>query len=112
MTGRTDGVGAFWWTIAEFCRQELLPYVFADVEDERNQYTMVVHQVATRLRTLGTPAGNDGAWSVDGTLLRTYDELVDFVVARSATRTPAGSGPAPRSAPARSTRSSAGCARR
>ena len=50
VTGRTSGVGAFWWTLAEFCRQELLPYVFADVEDERNQYTMVVHQVATRLK--------------------------------------------------------------
>lgn len=82
VTGRTDGVAAFWWTIAEFCQQELLQYVFADVEDERNQYTMVVHQVATRLRTTGTPAGADGAWSVDGTLLRTYDQLVDFVVAQ------------------------------
>jgi DNA helicase HerA-like ATPase len=82
VTGRTDGVGAFWWTIAEFCQQELLPYVFADVEDERNQYTMVVHQVATRLRTQGAPAGIDGAWTVDGTLLRTYDDLVDFVVAK------------------------------
>ena len=49
VTGRTSGVNAFWWTLAEFCRDELLPYVFADVEDERNQYTMVVHQVATRL---------------------------------------------------------------
>jgi len=82
VTGRTDGVDAFWWTIAEFCQQELLAYVFADVEDERNQYTMVVHQVATRLRTAGQPAGTDGAWTVDGTLLRTYDDLVDFVVAK------------------------------
>ena len=32
---------AFWWTLAEFCAGELLPYVFADAEDERNQYTMV-----------------------------------------------------------------------
>ena len=57
VTGRTSGVGAFWWTLAEFCRQELLPYVFADVEDERNQYTMVVHQVATRLKLDAQPAG-------------------------------------------------------
>jgi uncharacterized protein len=82
VTGRTDGVAAFWWTIAEFCAGELLPFVFADVEDERQQYTMVVQQVATRLRTEGRPVGADGAWSVDGTLLRTYDELVDFVVGR------------------------------
>ena len=80
VTGRTDGVAAFWWTIAEFCQQELLPFVFSDVEDERNQYTMVVHQVAGRLRALGQPAGTDGAWSVEGRQLRTYDQLVDFVV--------------------------------
>ena len=82
VTGRTDGVTAFWWTIAEFCAGELLPFVFADVEDERQQYTMVVQQVATRLRSDGRPIGTDGAWTVDGTVLRTYDELVDFVVAR------------------------------
>ena len=39
-------MSAFWWTLAEFCSGELLPYVFADAEDERNQYTMVIHQVA------------------------------------------------------------------
>ena len=50
VAGRTSGVEAFWWTIAEFCARQLLPYVFADAEDERNQYTIVVHQVATRLR--------------------------------------------------------------
>jgi len=82
VTGRTGGVGGFWWTIAEFCSQELLQYVFADVEDERNQYTMVVHQVAARLRSQGTAAGADGAWSVAGRLLRTYDELVEFVVGK------------------------------
>jgi hypothetical protein len=82
VTGRTSGVGAFWWTIAEFCAQELLPYVFADAEDERNQYTMVVHQVANRLRLDATAAGTDGAASVDGQLCRTYAELVDLICAR------------------------------
>lgn len=82
VTARTAGVAAFWWTIEEFCQQQLLPYVFADADDERNQYMTVVHQVANRLRRHGSPAGIDGAWSVDGQLLRTYDELVDFVVDR------------------------------
>ena len=41
---------AFWWTLEEFCDQQLLPYVFADAEDERQQYTIVIQQVATRLR--------------------------------------------------------------
>jgi DNA helicase HerA-like ATPase len=82
VTGRTSGVGAFWWTIAEFCATDLLPYVFADAEDERNQYTMVIHQVANRLRLDSTPAGKDGAANVDGVLCRTYAELIDVVCER------------------------------
>jgi hypothetical protein len=80
VTARTAGVAPFWWTVEEFCREQLLPYVFADTDDERNQYMTVVHQVATRLRRDGSPAGTDGAWSVDGTVARTYDDLVDLVV--------------------------------
>ncbi|GAA0276250.1 ATP-binding protein [Cryptosporangium japonicum] len=85
LTGRPDvreratGVHAFWWTLHEFCRDELLPYVFADAEDERNQYTMVVHQVAARLRMDAVPAGTDGAIAVDGRQVRTYDQLVDLI---------------------------------
>jgi uncharacterized protein len=78
VTGRTSGVTSFWWTLAEFCAGELLPYVFADAEDERNQYTMVIHQVAAQLRREATPVG-DGAVSVEGRVLRTYADLVEFV---------------------------------
>ena len=79
VTGRTSGVSAFWWTLAEFCSGELLPYVFADAEDERNQYTMVIHQVAARLRREAVPTGHDGAVTVEGRLLRTYDDLIEFL---------------------------------
>lgn len=80
VTGRTSGVTSFWWTLAEFCSRELLPYVFADAEDERNQYTMVVHQVTNRLRLDAAPAGTDGAVTIGGGIVRTYDELVELVV--------------------------------
>ena len=56
VTGRTDGVEAFWWTLDEFCSGKLLPYVFADAEDERNQYTLVVHQVTAKLRREAAPS--------------------------------------------------------
>ena len=79
VVGRTSGVTAFWWTIAEFCSRELLPYVFADAEDERNQYTMVIHQVAARLRREAVADGTDGAVRVEGRLLRTYDDLIEFL---------------------------------
>ena len=79
VTGRTSGVGAFWWTLEEFCRDELLPFVFADVEDERNQYTMVVHQVTGRLKREFQAAGSDGSVSIDGRTARTWPELVDLI---------------------------------
>ena len=79
VTGRTSGVTAFWWTLHEFCSGELLPYVFADAEDERNQYTMVIHQVAARLRREAVATGVDGAVTVGGRTLRTYDDLVEFL---------------------------------
>jgi DNA helicase HerA-like ATPase len=82
VTGRTSGVDAFWWTLAEFCSRQLLPYVFADAEDDRNQYTIVIHQVAARLRLDAIPAGGDGAVSIGGTRLTTYQELVDLIVDR------------------------------
>lgn len=80
--GRTHGVHAFWWTLAEFCAQQLLPYVFADAEDERSQYTLVIHQVTNKLQFDATPAGLDGAVSIDGVLVRTYAELVDLICDR------------------------------
>jgi len=82
VTGRTSGISAFWWTLAEFCADELLPYVFADAEDERNQYTTVIHQVANRLRRDATATGDGGAVAIEGQLLRTYDDLVDFLFER------------------------------
>src|SRR3954452_8011491 len=78
VTGRTSGVSAFWWTLAEFCRDELLPYAFADAEDERNQYTMVIHQVTARLRREAIEL-DDGAVQIGGRVLRTYDQLIEFV---------------------------------
>jgi DNA helicase HerA-like ATPase len=79
VTGRTSGISPFWWTLREFCELELLRYAFADAEDERNQYTSVIHQVATRLRRDTVAAGIEGAVSVEGQLIRTYAQLVEFI---------------------------------
>jgi DNA helicase HerA-like ATPase len=82
VTGRTSGVAAFWWTPAEFCAQDLLRYAFADAEDERNQYTSVIHQVAARLRLDAVPYGNNGSVRLDDDVVTTYEELVDVIAAR------------------------------
>ena len=78
---RTTGVSSFYWTVADFVTAELLPFVFADAEDERQQYTMVIHQVMRRLSE-GEPAGDDGKWRVDGVTLVTYHDLVELIVER------------------------------
>jgi DNA helicase HerA-like ATPase len=74
---RASGVKPFFWTIEEFCAQRLLPFLFADAEDDRQQYTMVVHNVARRLED-AVPAGS-GAVSIDGQTIRSFRDLVELV---------------------------------
>ncbi|PZG23424.1 ATPase [Micromonospora craterilacus] len=78
VSSRLTGVDSFYWTLTEFCEKRLLPYVFADADDERQQYTMVVHSVAAHLARYAQPA--DGGVSIDGTRLGTYADLVDHIV--------------------------------
>ena len=81
VASRTTGVRTYFWTIADFVQDELLPFVFADAEDERQQYTMVIHHVARRLQD-GEPVGDHGAWRIDGETITTYHELVELIVQR------------------------------
>jgi DNA helicase HerA-like ATPase len=79
VSGRTSGVNAFWWTLHEFCRDGLLPYAFADAEDDRNQYTSVIHQVTARLKRDAVEADDAGAVTIAGRTARTYDQFVDVI---------------------------------
>jgi hypothetical protein len=79
---RTTGVSTYYWTIADFIDGELLPFVFADAEDERQQYTMVIHNVVRKLKLDGAAVGDDGAWKIDGVTITTYHELVELIVDR------------------------------
>jgi DNA helicase HerA-like ATPase len=87
VTARDRAVSPFYWTLAEFCAQELLPFVFADAEDERAQYTMLIAQVAARLRRDGAAVGGDGAVKIGGAdpandrIVRTFADLVDLLEA-------------------------------
>lgn len=87
VTARDRAVSPFYWTLAEFCEQELLPFVFADAEDERAQYTMLVGQVAARLRRDGLAAGADGAVKIrdagpaNDKIIRTFADLVRLLEA-------------------------------
>jgi DNA helicase HerA-like ATPase len=78
VAARQLDVTSFFWTIDDFCRDELLPFLFADAEDDRQQYTMVVHNVVARLKQLAEPVG-DGAVAIDGQVVRTFDDLVELI---------------------------------
>src|SRR5262249_57551562 len=84
---RDRAVSLFFWTIAEFCELEPLPFVFADAEDERAQYTMLIAQVAARLRRDAVKAGTDGAVRIAGVdsandkIIRTFGDLVSMLEA-------------------------------
>ncbi|GII20455.1 ATPase [Planosporangium mesophilum] len=78
VSSRHAGVDSFYWTLAEFCENRLLPFVFADADDERQQYTMVVHAVTAHLARVAQPA--DSGVVIDGTRIGGYAELVDYLV--------------------------------
>ncbi|CAN5890393.1 ATP-binding protein [soil metagenome] len=73
---RSD-VTSFCWTLAEFCHDDLLPFLFADAEDDRAQYTMVVYSVMAQLRRVS--ANDDGSVVSEGVTVRTFRQLADFI---------------------------------
>ncbi len=77
---RTEGVTSFYWSLAEFCHDDLLPFLFADAEDDRSQYTMVVYNVMAQLRHASRL--EDGAVVIEGSTLRSFRDLVDFITLR------------------------------
>lgn len=82
VSSRLDGaVRSFFWTLAEFCSEELLPFLFADAEDDRQQYTLIVHNVTAKLKREAQPLA-DGGVTLDGVAIRTFRDLVDFIIDR------------------------------
>ncbi|MGH8895598.1 MAG: ATP-binding protein, partial [Egibacteraceae bacterium] len=80
VASRAEGVTSFFWTLADFCAQDLLPFLFADAEDGRAQYTIVIGNVMARLRDADALA--DGGVRVDGHEVRTFGDLVDLIADR------------------------------
>nr|WP_201760807.1 ATP-binding protein [Nonomuraea sp. K271] len=79
VSARTQGVSSFYWTLVEFCEEELLRFVFADADDERAGYSLLVGQVAARLKAWAEPVGDGGAVMVQGTAARTFADLVELL---------------------------------
>jgi len=74
------GVRPYFWTIASFCADGLLPFLFADAEDERQQYTIVVSSVAAQLMRYAREGDtSDGAVRIDGRTIRTFAQLIETI---------------------------------
>ncbi|MFZ0493245.1 MAG: ATP-binding protein [Acidimicrobiia bacterium] len=80
VVSRHEGVTPFFWSLAEFCSDDLLPFLFAGAEDDRAHYSMVVYNVMARLHK-ATRLG-DGAVAFDGQDIRTFRDLVDFITTK------------------------------
>ena len=78
---RQKGVTAYFWTLAEFCAEGLLPFVFADAEDDRQQYTIIIHNVVAKLRDAaeGLP---DGGIAIDGETITDFESLARMIADR------------------------------
>ncbi len=78
--GSRSDVTSFFWSIHEFCVDDLLPFLFADSEDERAQYTTVVYNVMAQLRR--AEPTETGAAIIDGTKVRTFRELAELITTK------------------------------
>ena len=76
VSSRSD-LTSFFWTLAEFCHEDLMIFLFADAEDERAQYTMVVYNVMAQLRH--AEPGDGGSVRIEGETVRTFREMVDLI---------------------------------
>ncbi len=74
---RHTGVDSYFWSLTDFCHGNLLPFLFTDAEDDRQQYTIVIQNVAARLRD-AEPLG-DGGVKIEGREVRTFRELVKLL---------------------------------
>ena len=75
---RQGGVRSYFWTLHEFCDNELLPYLFTDAQDDRQQYNLIVHNVTARLKREAKPIGEGGV-SIGAYQVRTLGDLFEVI---------------------------------
>jgi len=74
---RPTGVRSYFWSLTEFCHEGLFPFLFTDAEDDQKQYTLVVANVAARLKD-AEPLGEGGV-RLEGREVRTFLELARLI---------------------------------
>jgi DNA helicase HerA-like ATPase len=77
---RIGGVDPLLWSLHDFCANRLFPFLFADPEDERQQYTIVVQAVTAQLaEAVRHDQAGDGAIRIDDERITTFTGLVDVI---------------------------------
>ncbi len=77
---RSDGkVRPFMYTLAAFCAEELLPFLFADAGDERQQYTTTVANVTAQLKRSARAITDAGDVRIGARTCRTFSQLVSVI---------------------------------
>ena len=78
---RQGGVKSYFWTLQEFCENELLPYLFTDHQDDRQQYTLIVHNVTAKLKS-EVESLAEGGVRIGERTARTLGDLFEIIVDR------------------------------
>jgi DNA helicase HerA-like ATPase len=77
---RQEGVQPYVWTLRDFCRERLLRFMFVDTEDARAQIHLVISRVEQALERAAREGDlSEASVTLDLTVIRTFDELVDHL---------------------------------
>ena len=76
---RLDGVEPYCWSLYDFCDRELLPFLFGDGEDSRQQYSVIVHNVTVRMKRECKRLDGGGVGFGLGMEARNLGELHDII---------------------------------
>ncbi len=77
-SARKDKVRGYWWSLADFCKEGMLTLLFADTDDERQQYTAVARNVGQALERFATPLKQGGV-QIGVEQATTFDGLVQII---------------------------------
>jgi hypothetical protein len=78
--GRQEGVRPYLWSLRDFARERLLRFAFAEGDDPRAQVSFIIDRVeAVLAQAARDGAADDPGLTLDGTVLRSFDALVDVL---------------------------------
>ncbi len=81
---RMEGVHAYAWSLADFCRERMLRFLFAEADNETSQLSFVIRVVEDWLANPNDVTGPDAhgfMTTSDGTVMRSFHDLTNLLEA-------------------------------